>query len=38
MLDAVRRTFATGPSSTWPINISPADVSLGPYEFPILQP
>jgi hypothetical protein len=38
MLEAVRRTLATGPSSAGPINISPADVSLGPYEFPILQP
>jgi hypothetical protein len=34
MLEAVRRTFATGPSSAWPINISPADVSFGPYSFP----
>jgi hypothetical protein len=38
MLEAVRRTFATGPSGGWPVNISPADVGLGPYEFPIQQP
>lgn len=34
MLEAVRRTFATDPSGTWPINVSPQDVGLGPYDFP----
>jgi hypothetical protein len=33
MLEAVRRTFATGPSADWPVNIAPADVGLGPYDF-----
>ena len=33
MLEAVRRTFATGPADAWPLNLSPADVGLGPYDF-----
>jgi len=33
MLEAVRRTFATAPSAAWPVNLSPADVGLGPYDF-----
>ncbi len=38
MLEAVRRTFATGPAGGWPVNTSPADVGLGPYEFSLRQP
>jgi hypothetical protein len=38
MLEAVRRTFATEPAGDWPVNISPADVGLGPYEFLTRQP
>ena len=34
MLEAVRRVFAKGDSTSWPINISPSDVGLGPYDFP----
>jgi len=33
MLEAVRRPFATEPSAAWPVNLSPADVGLGPYDF-----
>jgi hypothetical protein len=34
MLEALRRVFAKGDSINWPINISPSDVGLGPYDFP----
>ena len=34
MYEAVRRVFATGDPASWPVNIGPADVALGPYEFP----
>jgi hypothetical protein len=34
MLEAVRRVFARGASINWPINKSPSDVGLGPYDFP----
>lgn len=33
MLEAVRRVFATGSPADWPVNLSPADVGLGPYDF-----
>lgn len=35
MLEAIRRTFATGSPADWPVNISPSDVGLGPYDFGI---
>ena len=38
MLEAVRSTFAAGPSSRWPVNISPPDVGLDPHEFSFQQP
>jgi hypothetical protein len=38
MLEAVRRTFATEPSTGWPVNVSPADAGLGPYEFRTPEP
>jgi len=38
MLEAIRRTFATGPAADWPVNISPLDAGLGPYEFDAQQP
>jgi hypothetical protein len=38
MLEAVRRTFAPEPAGGRPVNISPSDVGLGPYEFPASQP
>ncbi len=34
MMEAVRRTFAQGPASTWPANLAPTDIGLGPYDFP----
>jgi len=34
MLEAIRRVFAKGNPTTWPINVSPSDVGLGPYDFP----
>ncbi len=34
MLEAIRRVFARGASTNWPINISSSDVGLGPYDFP----
>ncbi len=33
MLQAVRRVFTEGPAESWPINLSPADIGLGPYDF-----
>jgi hypothetical protein len=38
MLEAIRRTFATEPAGDWPVNISPSDAGLGPYEFDAQQP
>ncbi len=34
MLEAIRTVFAEGNPATWPANISPSDVGLGPYDFP----
>ena len=34
MLGAIRRVFGKGTSASWPLNISPSDVGLGPYDFP----
>lgn len=34
MYESIRRVFAKGDPSGWPRNIAPADVGLGPYEFP----
>ena len=34
MVEAVRNTFAAEPAGGWPVNVSPSDVGLGPYEFP----
>jgi hypothetical protein len=34
MLEAIRRVFAKGKPTSWPVNISPSDVGLGPYDFP----
>jgi len=34
MMEAVRSVFAAEPSSDRPVNIAPADVGLGPYDFP----
>ena len=34
MLEVIRRVFVRGASTDWPVNISPQDVGLGPYDFP----
>lgn len=34
MYEAVRRVFGTGDPAAYPVNIAPADVGLGPYDFP----
>jgi len=34
MLETIRTVFAEENPKTWPINISPSDVGLGPYDFP----
>jgi hypothetical protein len=34
MYEAIRRVFAKGEPSEWPVNIAPGDVALGPYDFP----
>jgi hypothetical protein len=33
MYEALRRVFAKGDPASWPVNIAPSDVGLGPYEF-----
>lgn len=33
MMEAIRRTFATEPPAGWPVNLSPSDVGLGPYDY-----
>lgn len=38
MYEAVRNVFGTGDPATWPVNLSPADVGRGPYDFPKLPP
>jgi len=38
MYEAVRRVFAQGDPASWPVNLSPADVGRGPYDFPVLPP
>ncbi len=38
MLEAIRRTFATEPAGDWPVNISPLDAGLSPYEFDAQRP
>lgn len=38
MYEAIRRVFAKGDARDWPMNIGPADVGLGPYDFPEMQP
>ncbi|MFV1968911.1 MAG: glycoside hydrolase family 99-like domain-containing protein, partial [Pirellulaceae bacterium] len=35
MLESVRRVFAKGDPAQWPVNVAPADVGLGPYDFPV---
>ena len=35
MLEAIRRVFGKGSPESWPVNIGPADVGLGPYDFPV---
>jgi hypothetical protein len=34
MYEAIRRAFGTGDPATWPVNYSPRDLGLGPYDFP----
>lgn len=34
MLEAIHNVFAKGNPASWPENISPSDVGLGPYDFP----
>ena len=35
MYEAVRDVFCKKPTSGWPINYTPADVGLGPYDLPV---
>ena len=34
MYEAVRDAFCKPPAKGWPVNVAPADVGLGPYDFP----
>jgi hypothetical protein len=34
MLETIRTIFARGNPMTWPANLSPSDMGLGPYDFP----
>jgi len=36
MLERVRKVFGKGDPKIWPDNVAPADVGLGPYDFPPL--
>ncbi len=38
MMEAIRKVFAKGDPSTWPVNIGPSDVGLGGYAFPPSPP
>ena len=33
MMECVREVFGLGPVTSWPVNIGPSDVGLGPYEY-----
>ena len=35
MLEAIRRVFAKGEPAGWPVNVTPADVGRGPYDYPV---
>lgn len=34
MYEAIRRVFGTGDPASWPQNVGPRDVGLGPYDYP----
>ncbi len=34
MYEAVRKVFGAGAPEDWPVNLSPRDVGLGPYDYP----
>ena len=34
MYERIRKVFAKGDPAEWPVNVAPADVGLGPYDFP----
>jgi hypothetical protein len=34
MYEAIRKVFCTDAPATWPVNVTPADVGLGPYDYP----
>ncbi|HRZ82019.1 MAG TPA: glycoside hydrolase family 99-like domain-containing protein [Candidatus Hydrogenedentes bacterium] len=34
MYEAIRSVFAEGDPASWPVNLGPADLGLGPYDFP----
>lgn len=38
MLEAIRNVFGEGDRATWPVNIGPTDIGLGPYDFPEQKP
>lgn len=38
MLEQVRLVFGAGNAQRWPNNTTPADVGLGPYDFPVVPP
>lgn len=38
MYETVRRVFGVGDPQTWPVNIAPADVGRGPYDYPKRPP
>lgn len=33
MYEAIRRVFAKGDPASWPVNLAPSDLGLGPYDF-----
>ncbi len=37
MYEALRETFCVKPPTGWPLNYTPADVGLGPYDLPIKE-
>ena len=38
MYEAIRDVFGAGNPDTWPVNVAPVDVGLGPYDLPPLIP
>jgi hypothetical protein len=37
MMEAIRNVFGVGDPASWPVNVAPADVGRGPYDYPKVE-